>query len=243
MIRLVIGVAADINPPLPVDAFDRIRARRATGDRTILPVGDEPHAPATPGSWRRRSVIVTLLLLGLAGTAAAFATGPIQALLRVWQQRWTAAEPPRIQPTLAPADSSADSSASVVPMSGVSLPAFSSEELWVSVENADPSLRIRFRLTDGTDVEVRGTGSATAAVFSPRRDGVGVANAGPGELQVDVPRSVRQFVLRVDGVPYLAKRGSELRVLSTKVDTTGSDLVLTPSHRRGDGVAAPSPKR
>ena len=98
-------------------------------------------------------------------------------------------------------------------------------EMWVSNESDSAPVRIRFRLIDGNELEVRGLAAASRAVFRPRVNGIAVTNIGGGELQVDVPRAATRFVLRVRGVTHVVKDGPRLRVLAES-DTAGADIVF-----------------
>ena len=240
MARLVIGyVRESFAPEVPTGALDRILARRAAGERTILATGDDDTSawPARRGTRRRAALVIGLSVV-VAGTAAALSSPPVREL---WNQWWpsepssTTRESPEPVPVTVPTEPAPA-------VAGVTVPV-AAGEVWVAVDDPDPSLRIHVRLTEGRDVEVRSVGPGTTAVFKPRSNGVGVVNAGPGELHVEVPRGAARFVLRVDGVPFIAKNGSELRVLVARVDTAGSDLVLTPRLHRPVPLDAPPRQR
>jgi hypothetical protein len=242
VMRTVVEAATDASyvPPVPAGAWDRIVARRAAGERAILPVGegeDLTRGARSSTVARRRIAIASALLLGLAGIAAAVTTPAIREWMarRLWRDDAAAAP---VKATMTPADSAAGSGGTneSAAFAGVTVPV-SDRELWVAIDGADPALRIRVRLTGERDLDVRATGAAMTAVFKPRADGVGVTDAGPGEIVIDLPRSVARFVLRVDGRAAVAKEGTELRVLTSSVDTVGTDLVVSPRRE----AAAPRP--
>ncbi|HYC49754.1 MAG TPA: hypothetical protein VEB19_01470 [Gemmatimonadaceae bacterium] len=219
-IREVLSVAREeFSPSAPPHTLDRILARRANGDRVLLPTADGRHGK--PRLHRTtRIALVTAGLLTIAGLAAAVPGSP----LREWIAR---SEPRPVENAQQPASPAAVATA----ISGVALVVVPGD-MWVGID-ADPGrVRIRVRVTEGTRIEVRGTGAAASAEFRPRADGIGVASipSGDGEIQVDVPRSTERFVLRVRDVPFLIKEGTRLRVLSS-ADTMGTELLFSPSVR------------
>jgi hypothetical protein len=113
-------------------------------------------------------------------------------------------------------------------VSGLSVP-LTGEPLLVSVDARD-AVQIRLRLVDAAELEARGLGAAATAVFRARSNGIGISNVaggpGGGELQLDVPRSARQFELRVRGVAYVKKDGARLQVLAPGADTAGAEIVF-----------------
>ncbi len=228
--RLIIdAVRSELSPPArsPKASLERILARRAAGERILLPLPDAPEAGARErggGSSLRRSLPWTVALI--AGAAALAAALPGSALRRWIERRAESATPraPVVAPVVAQASDTVATPPSDAAVSGVTVPI--AEAGWVSIEPGSDSLRVRFRLTNGTELEVRGIGGAARAIFRPRAGGIGVTTFGGGEIQVDVPRGARAFELRVGGVTYLAKEGARLRVLAPDADTVGADLVF-----------------
>jgi hypothetical protein len=121
----------------------------------------------------------------------------------------------------------ADPSATAPTVAGVALALPASAEVAVSIVDARGPLRIRLRLTDQPALSVRGVGAAADAEFQTGAGTIGIRHAGGGELQIDVPRAARRFVLRVGGVAYAVKEGPRLRVLMAGVDTLGAELLLS----------------
>jgi hypothetical protein len=61
---------------------------------------------------------------------------------------------------------------------------------------------------------------------APRRSASGAPRG--GELQVDIPRALARFVLRVGDRVYLVKDGESLRVLAPRADSAGTELLFSP---------------
>jgi anti-sigma factor RsiW len=232
-VRTVGAVAREVwAPSAPPEALQRILARRAAGERRILPRvtdGDTTSARPAP-TWRaplRRSAPwAAALLVTLVGGAAAL-SGPLRQWLAARERPARPAAAPVIAPSR-PAAESTPPAAPVARVSGIAVPR-TGGELWVAVEGADAGLRIRVRLVEGEELEVRGVGAASSSVYRPRAGGVGVTTAGGGgELQVDIPRAAPRVVVRVNGVLLVAKDGAQLRVLAPRADTVGAEIVLTP---------------
>jgi hypothetical protein len=205
--------------PVPPDALERILARRAAGERIIPPAAAGlAAAPArvSPRVLRRAAI----LLLGVAGIASATVAAP---RIRAWLTDGETADPApppavdSVRAGAAPAQPQAVSGVSILPAEG---------RARVDVDGADPALRIRVRLVAGEELEARATGAAADAVFHPRPGRLRVQHAGPGELELLLPRGVGRVDVRVDGEPYLVKDGSQLRVLRPGADTAGSEVLL-----------------
>lgn len=115
----------------------------------------------------------------------------------------------------------------IPPVAGIGLPLPASAEVAVSIDDARGPVSIRLRLTDEPALSVRGVGGAANAEFQTRVGAIGIRGANGGELQIDVPRAARSFVLRVGGVTYAVKEGLRIRVLMASVDTVGAELLLS----------------
>jgi anti-sigma factor RsiW len=174
------------------------------------------------GGWTPAARRAAVLVLGVAGVASASLGVP---LLREWLRGYDAAR--ATVPTSSPR--SAETPSAVVepaPVSGVSIPA-DGGSVTVDVDAPDPGLRIRVRLVDAAELEARATGAASGAVYHPRRGRLRVQNAGAGELELLLPRSVPRITVRVDGEPYLVKEGGQIHVLGPAAgDSAGSEVVL-----------------
>ncbi len=231
-VRTVTAVAREAwAPSAPPEALDRILARRAAGERLILPhVTDDDALSAGAATQRatlRRSAVWAAALLLAAMGAAAALSGPLRGWLTVRDQSGRTAEAPEVIPPRATTEST--HGATPAPVSGIAVPR-TSGELWVAIDATDTrSLRIRVRLVDVDELEVRGVGAASSAVYRPRAGGVGITTTGGGELQVDIPRAAPRVLVRVNGALILVKDGVQLRVLASRADTVGAELVLTPA--------------
>lgn len=214
---LVVAVAREeFNPEPPPHALDRILARRAAGDVVILPTDDAMTRRVMVVRAHKRSVAVALVMLtAITGVAAALPGTPLY--------RWIARALAKTE-SVAPASSAAIPEATPV-WAGVAV-VLAQGEMWVTVDSTSPTVRIRVRLTNETTLDVRGFDEAAQAEFRPRAGGIGVIHAKGGELHVGVPRQVRRFVLRVDGVPFVVKEGDRLHMTASGA-TDGTELLFS----------------
>ncbi|HEX2189666.1 MAG TPA: zf-HC2 domain-containing protein [Longimicrobiaceae bacterium] len=97
----------------------------------------------------------------------------------------------------------------------------------VVVTAPSPDLRIRVRLSDDSYSDVRATGAAAGARFRTGPGRVEVSGAGPGEVEVVLPRSARSATVEVDGRPYFRRDGEGIRLLAPASDSSGSEIVFT----------------
>jgi hypothetical protein len=111
---------------------------------------------------------------------------------------------------------------SIAPVDGVAA---------VDVDGATSELRIRVRLADQPEVEVRASGAASNAVFHPRRGRIRIQDPGPGELEILLPRDARRVTVRVNGRPQLVAEHGRIDVLRQAHDTTDSEILLSPLRR------------
>lgn len=228
---LVAAAAEETAPPVPAGAWESILARRAAGEQVILPAAD-PAPPAAGPARRARSWALpraAALVLGVAGIASA--TVLVPTLRPLWE-RVVGAGPapaeagapsrpspaaPTVEPAAEPPAGDAVAGMLVAPVDGA---------VEIRVERPHPELRIRVRTGAGSRVAVRAVGAASTALFRTAPGRVAIVEPGPGEVQVDLPRSVRDAVLSVDGTPYLRQQDGQLRLLVPRADTAGSELVL-----------------
>jgi hypothetical protein len=214
-------------PPLPDHLWSRIEARRATGERVILPSGDppgtgrggHPHRRArAAGVWLRRAAV---LLLAVAGVDPATALPAV----RGWLAPLLGA--PETEPAAAPGPLPAADAADAVPAAraGIVLEP-DGAYVRVAVEESAAGLRLSVRLTDRDEVAIRAYGAAADATFRSAAGEVGIRGAGPGEIEIDLPRGVRRIDLVAGGEILLAKDGERVRLLATPVDTLGGTLVF-----------------
>ncbi len=82
----------------------------------------------------------------------------------------------------------------------------------VSVESPARGLVARVRQIDGDRVAVRARGAAATARFRTAPGRVDVVAPGTGELVIDVPASLTDVTLEVDGRVYMTKVGPNLTV-------------------------------
>lgn len=218
----------------PPQAWARILARREAGEEVILPSGPIPlPAPELGTETSRRGSILrraAVLLVGVAGIASATVPGsPVRAWLADVFTPAPAdapAPPAAVESTDSVVDSvDAAPPAVRAPEAGIAvLP--SAGEVRVVVTDADPTLRIRVRLTDTGRAEVRGRGAAADAAFTSGRGRITVRGAASGgELEVLLPRSASRASLTVDGRRYVALEDGRMTVL-VPADSSGAEIVF-----------------
>jgi len=204
------------------------RELRALNERAsaLLATGDVP-APvaqaqmslrarrARRGQWgdaRRALLRAAVLVLGLAGVAAAAVPG---SPVRDWIED---AVLPAKKETLAPGVGRAPAPPprEAVPGSptGVSIRP-DAGAVRVVLSGASPRLQVTARLVDGDRAGVLVRGRAMqGARFRTGPGRIEVVGAGPGEIEVEIPRAARAAALEVNGRVLVAKDGDSLRVLA-----------------------------
>ena len=229
--ELVAAVREETAWELPEGAWDGVLARRAAGERVVLPVAD-PAAPrpvrGTGGAPVRALPRAAILVLGVAGIASAsLLASPLRSL---WEDvRQSGPAPAVVAPPGGPGEGSgsppAVPRAAEAPTAGM-LVQPSRGAVEVAIEQPHPDVRIRVRLGEGTRAGIRATGAASGALFRTGPGRAAIVQPGPGEVLIELPRDLRSAVLRVDGKAYLRKEGRELRVLVPDTDTAGAELIL-----------------
>ncbi|CAA9342935.1 MAG: hypothetical protein AVDCRST_MAG68-3093 [uncultured Gemmatimonadetes bacterium] len=218
--------------PVPEGTWERIQARRAAGDRVIppaLPVAPAARRETVPSRFPRRAAAIVLACAGVASAAAAV------PMLRDWmapaEQATGSSKAPSApaQPTTvpnapppAPPAAPRVAGSSIAPVGGVAA---------VDVDGATSELRIRVRLADQAEVEVRASGAAADAVFHPRKGRIRIQDPGPGQLEIILPREARRVTVRVNGRPQLVAEDGRIDVLRQAHDTIDSEIVLSPVPR------------
>lgn len=162
-----------------------------------------------------------ILLLGSAAVLSATVPG---SPLREWLANGRGAGTPATTAVREPVAESAAESVEPAP-AGISVRPLEGRMRVVLTAPASGS-RIRVRLYDGERVGVWATGTSARARFRSGPERLEVDGAGPGEIQVEIPRAVRQFTLEVDGQIYLRKVGEDLRFPGPAVDTAGPEIVF-----------------
>jgi hypothetical protein len=165
----VLAARDDLQLAAPVGALDRILARREAGERRILP--DASFAGTSSRSMVGRAAAIILLC------------GAVAAAMILPVSKWLA---PDESPDQAIADRPAPASPAIITtappttaasrVAGVSIPG-TAERLSVIVVGATSRLRIRVRLVDAGELEVRGVGEAADATFKPSAQEISVGGA------------------------------------------------------------------
>jgi hypothetical protein len=180
---------ADVTPPM-LPARQRIRAearRRTLAARTAV--------------LRR---VALFMLVSAAAVSATVPGSPVREWLAGALGGGDAAHPP--EPAIAAVEtrSAAETPAGVSLLPGT-------ETVRVEVSSPEPGLVVHVRMHDGERLGVWASGPAASARFNTARNRIEVVEPGPGELQVEIPRSAGAVTLDVDGRRYLEKRGDQLR--------------------------------
>jgi hypothetical protein len=196
--------------PAPTDAARAAVARRRA-------------APAGLRTARRALLRAALLVLGVAGAAAAAVPG---SPVRRWIERAVAPAP---APAPAPPVRTAqpEPAAEEAPAAGVSFPV-ENARVRVVIRGAGPALRVRTRVSSGSTVEVSATGPAAHARFRTGPGRVEVVGAEAGEVLVVLPAAAADATVEVDGAVVLAREGGVLRFPGPRPDSTAAGLVFRP---------------
>jgi anti-sigma factor RsiW len=194
------ALLARADVPAPVaQAQMSLRARRLSAHRW--------------GEARQALLRAAILVLGLAGVAAAAVPGsPVRAWI---EHAVLPAKKPTLTPTARPApppapqpqaQPSAPSGVKIHPDAGT---------VRVVLTGASPRLRVTARLVDADQAGVLARGrAAQGARFRTAAGRIEVVGAGPGEIEVEIPRSATDATVEVNGRVYVAKDGDSLRVLA-----------------------------
>ncbi|MFQ5679369.1 MAG: zf-HC2 domain-containing protein [Gemmatimonadota bacterium] len=207
----------DPAPPLVQPADIRRRAART------LPLeparsreAARPRTVRNGGKRRRRALLAAaVLLLAVAGAGAT-------TLASSAARRWVAAsvpvvgrlfraEPPSAPPEIPTAPASLSMGISVDPTAG---------RIRVLVERPAPGVLVRVRLVE----QERASVWAAGATYRTGPGRVEVVRPGPGDVRVELPRTLSSATVEVDGRTMLEKRGADLRLLTPAVDSSGSEI-------------------
>jgi hypothetical protein len=201
--------------PAPVaQAQMRFRARRAAAGQQRF-----------GGEARRALLRAAMLVLGLAGVAAASVPG---SPVRAWIEETVlppekAVQAPVAQPEAQPPApaaapvAEAPAGVSIRPRGGA---------VRVVLTGAAPGLSVRARLVEGEHAEVFATGAARGARFRTSPGRIEIAGAGAGEVTVGLPRGAREATVEVNGRVYVAKEGGALRVMTPVADPASPEAVF-----------------
>jgi len=183
---------------------------------------------ARRGQWggeaRRALLRAAVLVLAFAGVAAAAVPG---SPVREWIERTVlparkAALPPThgrapVPPAREAAAPGAPTGVSIRPDAGV---------VRVVLSGASPRLQVIVRAVDGDHAGVLARGRArSGARFRTGAGRIEVVGAGPGEIEVEIPRTARAATVEVNGRVRVAKDGDSLRVLAPAGEPGGSPAV------------------
>lgn len=176
------------------------------------------------GEARRALLRAAVLVLALAGVAAAAVPGsPVRAWI---EDAVLPARKEALAPTVgrAPAPPPRQAAAPGAP-TGVSIRP-DAGTVRVVLSGASPRLLVTARMVDGDRAEVLARGRArSGARFRTAPGRIEVVGAGPGEIEIEIPRAVRAATVEVNGHVRVAKDGDSLRVLAPAGKPGGSPAV------------------
>lgn len=185
------------------------------------PSGRRSGRPAGADRPRRSLLAAAVLLLAFTGVAAAIPGSPVRAWLtdsaRAIAGLFGGGEEPA--PTVV--DQEAVEAATRLP-SGVAVEPYGGS-VRISLRSPSPDAVVRVRVVD----DARATVLASDARYRTGPGRIEVLGAGPGDLRIEIPRSVASAIVEVDGRPVVEKVGTDLRLL-TPADTSGSEIFFRP---------------
>lgn len=181
--------------------------------------GAHPLAGATRALPRAAAIALSL---AVAGVAAAVPGSPVRGWVRDMAVAERPQEPVRLEeqapaPAPAPAAEPRPKAVSIRPDAG---------RVRVVVSASSPELRVRTRLTDAPNAQVRATGAAVSARFRTSPGRIEILGAGPGEVTVELPSGAKSAFVEVNGRVYAAKEGAVLRSLQPRVGGSASEPVF-----------------
>lgn len=196
-----------LDVPAPVAAAESAVRRRIRGPRVSI----------MRGALLRAAVLV----LGFAAMAsAALPDSPVRGwLAEAWDQAVSVFGDRRQVPVVMPPvveDEPDQAGISILPEGG---------RVHILVKGLAPSARMRVRLIDGSRLSVNALGAAADARFLTSRGRIEVLGGGPGELVIEVPRTVGAAVVEVDGRVYVEKEGDTLHA-RVPADTDGVEVII-----------------
>ncbi|HYH79659.1 MAG TPA: zf-HC2 domain-containing protein [Longimicrobium sp.] len=192
------GLLARTDVPAPVaQAQMAMRARRMR--------------PARFGGMRQALLRAAVLVMGVAGVAAAAVPG---SPVREWIAETILPRPKQAAaPTLRPAPAPAPAPAPEAAPAGVSIRP-EKGSVRVVLTGASPRLEIVARLVDGDRAGVVARGPAAAgARFRTSPGRIEVLGARDGSVEVQLPRGADRASVEVNGRVYVAKQGESLVLL------------------------------
>jgi hypothetical protein len=164
------------------------------------------------GDARRALLRAAILVLGVAGVAAAAVPGsPVrewieETVLPAKKETLPSAGRAPVPPPRQAAAPAAASGVSIRPDGGA---------VRVVLTGASPRLRVTWRLVDGDRATVLARGGArSGARFRTAPGRIEVVGAGAGEIEVEIPRMARSATVEVNGRVVVAKDGDSLRELA-----------------------------
>jgi hypothetical protein len=196
-------------------------------------VGARSHPATTPSRMRVASRWGGLASLRAAAVLLVFAAGASATIPGSPVRNWISDQVAGPMLPVAVMERAADETTAVMSMearqqldeSGVSVePA--AGRIRIVLSGASPDLQVRALLTDSPRGGVYASGEAANARFRTAVGTIEVIGAGPGEIRIEVPRTVQHAVVEVDGATYLTKDGDQLRLNVPFGESTDAELVF-----------------
>lgn len=218
--------------------------RAASDDLTAaLALLDVP-APASATAWavrrrasarrvlftRRALVRAAAMVLGFAAVgSAAIPDSPVRTWAAAAWRNVAGLTRPNAEPAAAPVEAPAPEATPVsnaTPAEAGLMVQPENGRVIVSVESPAAGLVARVRLASGPRVAILASGEAATARFRTAPGRVDVVTPGAGELVIDVPASLLEMTLEVDGRVVVAMAGGELTASGGTINGARNEVVV-----------------
>jgi len=162
------------------------------------------------------------LILVATGAAAALVPG---SPIRGWLEGIGEAEAPAVPAVSAPRVEASEENTAVPAATAISVEPLAGS-LSVNLQGFAGSSNVHVRLTDGPRASVRVEGAAESPRFVTGPGTLEVIGSTEGEIWVEVPRSAREAIVRVDGEAAVRIEDGRLVILRPVLDSLRGDVVF-----------------
>ena len=201
----------------PALAWESIAERIRARDKVVLPVHALPVAMSHTARRTYRYAVAALLIGTVA--AAAVPNSPV----RRWLGEALSTPPAAVAP-IAPVPTTAPV-ATPEPVTVLIVQPVDNA-VTIVLEQAEPGVRLRVRVSETGAVEVRASAGAAAGQFRSGNGRLTISNAAAGELTVTIPQALPRARIEANGSVYLSKERGQLHIFAPAADTVGSEIVL-----------------
>ncbi|MBX6363166.1 MAG: zf-HC2 domain-containing protein [Gemmatimonadetes bacterium] len=206
-------------------APDLVAARRRIVPGPRVRIGPQRSIASTTRRAAVRAAV--LVLLGAAAASAAVPGSPVRRfVVNVWHEatRLVVGTPERPRRPLPPPVATAPAPPPAeAPTAGVSVRPYE-DRITVGLGALPANARIRVRLVDGDRATVEASGAPRAPRFRTSPGRIEMDGAAR-DVRIEVPRSVENAIVVVNGRPYFQKSGNAVRFLAP-ADTAGAEITF-----------------